>query len=419
MKTMVRASFFLLIFTLGYMQPFFMPAGQRLTPTDLVFPLAAFIFFVAILLGAYRFKWHSFYLVLAVYFVTMVISAVFSEDVKGSFIKLIPVTYLLGLPVLAYNVIEDERDLKWTFYALICGAFLPLAAGLLTIAIFYVQPDNSLLKYTVYEYGAVPVGNYPRLSATFVSASMFCNYLSVIAVIMLIANRVGWLTTKIFLPLFAAVLICSAFTISAGLGGLVLVIGGWIWLTQRESKKLIARGSLVGSVTFAVLFFAINFFALQPYEGAPYKINIPGVERDLYPSGRVLIWEDSINSFKRDPITGIGLGQNPANVTFQNTDGSVSLLTDAHNTFLSIAAQCGIIGLAAIIWLMVFFVRQGVAARTGSLILSGLVLAYISAFIYQGLLSSFEDTRHLWVLMGMIPAVRVMFEAKNVSLDEA
>lgn len=400
------------------MQPFFMPVGQRLTPTDLIFPFAVLLFIAGIVFRAYKFKWHNFYFVLAAYFTAMLISALFSGDLKTGLIKLIPVTYLLGLPVLAFNVIEDERDIKWTFYAWICGAILPLAVSVLTVAVFYIQPDNPFLKYTVYEYGAVPVGNYPRLNATFVSASMFCDYLSVTAVILLIAKRAGWIGTQFFWPVFMLVLAGAAFTISSVMGGVVLVVGGWIWLTQRDKKPAFARTALVGSIAFAALFFAINFFALQPYEGAPYKINIPGIEKDLYPSGRVLIWAEAINNFSKEPLTGIGLGQPVGNVMYQNTDGSMSLLTDAHNIFLSVAAQCGIFGLAALIWLMVYFVRQGAELKQENLILNGLVLAFISAFIYQGLLGSFEDTRHLWVLMGMIAAARAMVDS-NAALSKS
>jgi hypothetical protein len=45
----------------------------------------------------------------------------------------------------------------------------------------------------------------------------------------------------------------------------------------------------------------------------------------------------------------------------------------------------------------------------------GLAIAFVSAFLFEGLTGSFEDTRHLWILMGLILAVRQIDEDSNAS----
>jgi hypothetical protein len=112
LKNAVWALFFLLIFSLCWMQPFPVFAGQRLTSTDLLFPLVVLLWIAALLFGQLRFKWHKVYWILAAYFAAMFISTVFSMDVKASFIKLLAEAYLIGLAVLAFNLIDDENDLK-------------------------------------------------------------------------------------------------------------------------------------------------------------------------------------------------------------------------------------------------------------------------------------------------------------------
>jgi O-antigen ligase len=91
---------------------------------------------------------------------------------------------------------------------------------------------------------------------------------------------------------------------------------------------------------------------------------------------------------------------------FQNSDGTMSLLTDAHNTFLNVAAQAGILGLIGIIAIVAVVLRKGFAKTEGSdfYILRGLAIAFVAALVYDGLTGSFEDARHLWVLMGLILA---------------
>jgi len=392
------------------MQPPVFFGGQRLTPTDLLFPFAAIIYIASLLFGKLKFKWDKFYWVLGGYFTALLISAIFSVGPGTSFIKLAGETYLMGLGVLTFNLIDNEHDAKWVARAWLCGSAFAVAIGLLTICVFYLQPENSLLQYTAYHYGAVPVGNYPRISSTFISASMFCNYLNVCLVMLFVAERSGWVGKRSFWILFAAIFICSIFTISAGLGGIFLSIGVWAWLLLRFKKAFAGRLALVGGVAIAILFLALNFIALQSYRAAPYALKLPGVETELLPSSRLLVWADAVKTFSEDPLTGKGVGQAVSNVIYQNTDGTYSLLTDAHNIFLNIAAQSGLIGLLAIIALVVYILRQGRPANTGqsdgSFILQGLGLAFLSAFVYQGLTGSFEDARHLWVLAGMIPAAR-------------
>jgi O-antigen ligase len=149
--------------------------------------------------------------------------------------------------------------------------------------------------------------------------------------------------------------------------------------------------------------------ALQNYSSASFSFKLPGLE----PSSRLLVWSDAFKTFTEDPITGKGIGQPVSGIIYQNTEGSTSLLTDAHNIFLSVGAQSGLIGLAAILALVLYMLRVSFGAgmnKERSLILNGLGLAFLSAFVYQGLTGSFEDARHLWVLIGMIPAARSICE---------
>jgi O-antigen ligase len=81
-------------------------------------------------------------------------------------------------------------------------------------------------------------------------------------------------------------------------------------------------------------------------------------------------------------------------------------MTDAHNVFLNFAAQTGLVGLAAMLAIVLH-----VARRTFPLRLQGfgavrvmLGLTWLNAFVYQGLTGSYEDARHLWLLLGLLIA---------------
>ena len=312
--------------------------------------------------------------------------------------------YLVGLCVLTFNFLENSRDLRRAIYAWLAGSAFAAAVGLFTILLFYISPGNFLLEFLTYHYGAVPVGNYPRITATFVSASMFCNYLNASLILALVAKISGWLKNRIALSLIIGVLICSVFTISVGLGGVFLGLGIWFSYANKNRNHKASRAALVSGTAAAIGFLLLAIFAISPYPGGTVIGTIPFINFPLIASGRVLVWEDTIQTFINNFFTGKGLGLPVAERLFTNTDGSLSLLTDAHNSFLDIAAQAGVFGIAALILIAAYVVRNWAKENPTKIVTRGIGLAFLCSFVYQGLTGSFEEARHLWVLIGFFLA---------------
>src|SRR5215210_4581265 len=111
---LTRVLFLLLIFSLIFMQPFVYVAGFRAIISDIIFLPVFGLWILSLLTGQTRFRWHGFYRLLIFYFAAMLTSAFFSVDPRMGFIKLAGEIYLLSLPVLTYNLIENEKDLKLT-----------------------------------------------------------------------------------------------------------------------------------------------------------------------------------------------------------------------------------------------------------------------------------------------------------------
>jgi Lipid A core - O-antigen ligase and related enzymes len=345
----------------------------------------------------------------------MAVSAIFSVEPRKSIIKLCGEIYLLSLPVLAFNLLRTREDLKNALQAWLAGSSVAVVIGLLTVFLFYFDRENALLRYTLHHFGAVPAGNYPRVASTFLSPSQLCNYLSVSLIILLTARFSDWIKNRLFYVLLAAILLVAIFTIASNLGGLAFAAGLWIYFVYRKRQKIFARAGLFFGTAAAILFYAINFIALQKHSTATYSFSIFG--REFQPSPRLMIWAESLQTFKENFLFGRGVGTDACRVLFENTDGSFSLLTDAHNTFLSVAAQEGIFGLAAITAICVYVLRKTLSAGGGNnqtnLLKISFGAAFASAFVYQGLTSSFEDARHLWVLIGLILAVENSSEYEN------
>jgi|SRR5687767_5939739 len=399
----VFALYLVLVFSLGFMKPALDSAFTAIAPTDLIFPLFFVCWLGSILIGAHRLEWNPAYWAFLIYLTALLFSSIFSVNPALSFGKLAGVVYLVVLAVTTASVVSTIDQLRFTLFAWLAGSILPVLVALIGVVIFYIAPESEPLKQITYHYGAVPIGYFPRISSTFVSASMFCNYLTVTFALALLSKRMNWIRNEIAFAVTASVAIAAISTVSIAIGGLFLVVAIWIWIA--DTRSLVSRLALSSAIVVAVMFFAIAPVALWNQAGTD----------GFTPSSRLLVWKSAINTFIADPITGRGLGVGAASVTYQNSDGTWSLLTDAHNVFLNVAAESGVIGLAALLLLIFAILRAAFAGKNGGglrLVRIGLGVAFVSAFIYDGLTGSFEDARHLWVLMGLIIAAERISSAK-------
>ena len=129
----------------------------------------------------------------------------------------------------------------------------------------------------------------------------------------------------------------------------------------------------------------------------------------LHASARVRLWHQVASGFVHHPWLGAGVGKRLAFVVDVKPSGQVSRLTDAHNVWLSVAGHLGIVGviaLGAVIVLALGGTWSRLAPLAPAPIPKALVLAFVGAFLYHGLSMSLEDTRHVWLLLGLLAVVR-------------
>lgn len=404
LKALLWLSFLLLVFSLGFMQPFVYIAAQRISSTDILFLLVTALWVVVLALGKVKLRWHSGYWFLAFYFLAMLMSSVLSQNPRSSFVKLIGEAYLIGLAVMTFNLVDRGKRMKQVLFAWLAGTLPTILVAFITVVLFYIQPDSWLLEYTTSIFGAVPVMPFPRVTSTFISASMFCNYLNVGVVLLIIMRQKEWIEKRTFWVAICLTVASSISTIAVGLGSIFLAIGLSVWSFNERQTKRIKKIVLFGAVLIASLFIGVSVVALQYHTTAEYSVRLPFVGTTVYPSSRLMVWTESLKTFEANFFFGNGLNQPSCSVLFQNTDGNFSLLTDAHNTYLSVASQNGIVGLLAIVALCGFLLRTGLkqSSESDSTILTGLTIAFFTSFVYFGLTGSFEDTRHQWVLIGLL-----------------
>jgi O-antigen ligase len=408
-----RGLLLLLIFSTAFMQPPMRIVGFLTVPTDLVFVPLALAFAGALLLRQTPWPRAKVYWLLAAYFLAMLLSALLPGTMgMRTLAKLASQIYLLSLPVIVAGLIRDEGDLRRALRVWLAGPAVVGAACVLALILFYFVPGNRLLDYFLFHFGTLMPGDYPRFKLTFLNANMLCNYLTVSLCILFVAHRLGWVPKAAAAVLLAGTLLAALTTISPGLGGLFLAAGLWFWLCGKERSRTFARPALAAGIGAAIMFVAAMAVTPILHPTAPFLIHLPGTDLVLAPAGRLMIWMDAVRNFLADPFFGRGIGQEAVQVRYLSPSGQLQLLTDAHNSFLNLAVQCGLVGLAAFVALLAYMLRRtlplSLAGGGMSVARVGLGLGLLNGFAYQGLGGSFEDSRHLWVLFGLfLAAVRL------------
>lgn len=396
-----------LIFSLGFMRPNLNLLGLAVQATDAIFVAAALLFATVVASRRIRLQYDPLMVPMGLYLAALAASAIFSERPDFSFIKLLGEIYLVGLALLTIQIIRNCDVIRRVVITWIGAGSLVGMVGVAAVVLFYVDRENSVLILILHHYGSLPPGNYPRIQSTFIYPAMLCNYLTVSLMFLFAAKRLGWIRPALFWLLLIVQIIAAVFTLTPGLGGFVLAVSLWIALISGEDPGKITRRIFIAAGSgLALLSIGVSAFTLRHIPTSPYSFDLLGVRID--PTQRLLTWQGALETLFQFPILGRGLGLGVANVRFLAPSGQNQLLTDAHNIWLNIAGQAGFFGLAAIGVFCISIVRRFLPIKSGSdprsVLPAASGIAFISIFLVQGLVGSFEDARHLWVLIGIIAA---------------
>lgn len=367
---------------------------------DFVFVLLFITVAIEISVRRRRLRWQPVFAMLIIYVLALAPSMLVSADPARSAFKMATELYLIGLTAVTVVVVRSEAMLRRATITWIAVSGALALLCLASLAAFAIDPGSALYQYSVFYFGTLPPGYYPRVALSFFDANMACNYLTVSLGLLLVAWQQKWLSRRLALLSLAGILIAALPTISPGLGGIALALGTAAWLLRKSRLAL--------GIAAACAFAFIVALAVTPilHPTAPFLIHVPGTRLILAPAGRFLTWSSAFDEFLRQPWLGHGIGIDAAFVRYRDPSGNLQELTDAHNVFLNIAAQAGVVGLAGLAALIAYVVRLTFSRDAGGSPKARLILGLtlLNALVYQGLGVGIEDSRHIWVLLGLLAA---------------
>jgi len=400
---LAQYSYLLMIVSLTWMKTPLIVRGLEVLPADLLFLATAGFWVAALAMRQTRLRLHPAFWLLGLYLAAMAISVTVSADPGRSAFKLLTQGYLLALVLITYNLIHSRAEFRRLLRWWVAAATALGALGVATLALFPLLGPAALDRL-LHPSGTIPPGPYPRLELTFAYPAILANYLGVSLMLLLIARRLGWVGRRPAAAAGAAMLASALFALTPGFGGLLFMLAIWGWQTNGE-RPAVARLCLAGGLAAVIAMVAVAAVTPDMHPTAPFAFTIPGLNLTLAPAARLLAWMDATRNFLSAPVLGLGIGMDAVRVLYVFPDGSSGLMTDAHQVYLNIAAQCGLVGVAALLTLIGYvgrlMVRSG-KGRAQEPVVFGLSLAWISGFAVQGLVGGFEDNRHLWLLLGLI-----------------
>ena len=302
-----------------------------------------------------------------------------------------------------------------------------LAVILWMVAVFWLTYDDFPRRFLLFAGTSVALAcgfaimtvlenvllHVPRPSGPFDNPNIYGNYLALnfflaLGVGVLLADRGGdarllgqrirrWLRPVLRLFVLPALLVGLLATGSRG--ALVGFIAGLPFAVPWNAVKRVTIRHVVallcGGVVLALVlawFFDQHPFLLKRLSRT--SGDDPNVVE------RLALWRTAFRALATHPVLGIGYGQFPGYAESQVR------ATVTHNTYLSYAAELGLVGIAAFVWLWVSVIRGCWQAkrRTGSSF-PAMLCGFVVASSGQAMFANVDQFRAPWIAFGLVAAL--------------
>jgi O-antigen ligase len=251
-----------------------------------------------------------------------------------------------------------------------------------------------------------------RVTATFPAANTFASYLVPILMLGLAFSFLGAKTQKVAWGkgvCLGSMVLCLFLTFSRG--GLIACLGGVLTLAFLFKKKILL---IIPAVLLIVFLYGPRIYGNRSAGNGAID---PTVET------RLLMLENATRLFQIHPWTGIGLNTYYKNIE-KNQDPSLPPPGYAHNSYIQMLAEVGIVGFMSFMALMIYWFGRGLRAFRKSRdpelkFLLGGVLAGVSglcvASFFDNVLFELLPATLFWVLMGYGVALARIGTENNAS----
>lgn len=338
-------------------------------------------------------KIKSFKYPLILFCFALFISVIFSTNRMISFMELYK--YISGLLLFTIASSLSYKDAERAVKIIILSGCI---VSLLAIYQYFLGFQHLMPYYAQIKNPTYAMKNYilsKRVFSPFVTPNILASYLIMIISLVLPFKNNIWFISLFFIALMLTK--CLGAIIS-----ILLVLGLYFYFSEVVTKqKIIFLLGLYISIIF--IFF--------------FRVKSQGYGQPVFSTmNRLQYWQDTLALIKYSPFLGSGLG------IF-----NISRSTFAHNTYLQIWAEMGILGIISWLWLVISAIAKGINLNRKYMaerithqfpdyMFPGLISAVVVFLIHNIIDFSFflpEVSLIWWVLLGLLFA-----EKKNIAAED-
>jgi O-antigen ligase len=350
----------------------------------------------------------QFTFILVLFLTWAVLSAAWAENPGRSLDTASRYFQNMILFLIVYTAIRERKHATWVAWAWLIGATFATVPAML-------NPPTYEDDLTVRISGTI--GDPNELAALLVAGTVFAGVLAVITKEAALRVAAG----------SAVVLFLAGIVYTVSRGGLVALFVALIAACLLAGRW---RGRTLVVVALGLMTMVIYFAS---FAGLDARDRVTTVEGG---SGRTDIWKVGWRMVKDEPIHGIGSGNFPVSSihyllqpgVLERDEFIIDTPKVAHNTYLQILAELGIVGLTLFLTILGFSIRCAIRAARWfgnhgdtqmELVARGMVVALVGILAADFFISE-QFGKQLWLLLGLGPALygvarRTYPEAKKVS----
>ncbi len=335
------------------------------------------------------------FLFIALLLSAMLLSVPFALDRKVGLIKLIDYVKLFVLWILIQNIIRTRKQFKLTIVVIISALVISFVYGIYSFFIGTVNLSSFKVATEVVQRIQGVNSNPNSLGASLV-------VFTPIPFLFFFAEKKNW-KRSLSLVLFAIFLIATVLTFSRGaivsLAFVILII-----VIKKRHHRAVLWGSLISCIIILIL------IPSSLWERFEFVAHLRGEASARW---RFKLFLGALNYFIENPFLGIGLGN-----FIQEAIRIIPKHQVAHNMYLEIAAETGLLGLIAflgLIWTTINYLEESrlMFKKSGQTALSltaeSLKIGFFGFLISAFFLSLQADTL-FWAQIGMFGALRLIAE---------
>jgi O-antigen ligase len=344
---------------------------------------------------------------LALLFAAYALSTAYAIDPAAARTESLRLLFSVGMFALLPFFVRDPASLRWTLYAFV------FVAGALAVAGIYQEATD-----TFFWNPGLGLFGERRINTTFADPNHFARLLLegvVIAMVLwfYVERRVKF---AFLLPAMALSILTLVFTGSRGAWVVGIVALPVAVMALPIERTLRLRMLALGATLLAVAVIAVA--ALNPYVAKRLNTFTLGFDAA---GARPYLVEAGLNMFVDHPVTGVGAGgyQKAFDDDYYSyKDPTIKAnVTISHTSVVTIMAELGLIGLAAVAFVTVrwtAYLRDllGRAPVDLKAVLIGMTMLSVIIFLSSQTEGRFLEDPYLWFAGGIVVAVEAIVRGR-------